>query len=94
MVDVTGGTAARDLVLALRRSGLRAERSYDARSMKAQLKAADRSGAPVALIIGDAEAAAGSVTIRDLRDGTQLTESRAAVLERAGATGRVLLEER
>ncbi len=94
VVDVTGGTAARDLVLALRRSGLRAERSYDARSMKAQLKAADRSGAPVALIIGDAEAAAGSVTIRDLRDGTQLTESRAAVLERAGATGRVLLEER
>jgi histidyl-tRNA synthetase len=94
VVDVTGGAAARDLVLALRRSGVRAERSYDARSMKAQLKAADRSGAPVALIIGEAEAAAASVTIRDLRDGTQLTESRAAVLERTAATGRVLMEGR
>jgi histidyl-tRNA synthetase len=62
--------------------------------MKAQLKAADRSGAPVALIIGEAEAAAASVTIRDLRDGTQLTESRAAVLERTAATGRVLMEGR
>ena len=45
VVDITGGTAARDLTAALRRAGLRADRAFDDRSMKAQLKAADRSGA-------------------------------------------------
>ena len=44
------------------------ERAYDQRSMKAQFKAADRSGAPVALLIGSEELAAGSVTLRALRE--------------------------
>ncbi|MBK1734277.1 histidine--tRNA ligase [Halorhodospira abdelmalekii] len=35
---------------------------------KGQLKRADRSGARVALILGDAEEAAGEVTVKDLRD--------------------------
>ena len=52
VVDVTGGTAARDLTAALRRAGLPADRAFDDRSMKSQLKAADRSGALVALIVG------------------------------------------
>ena len=59
VVDVTGGTAARDLTAALRRAGLRADRAFDDRSMKSQLKAADRSGARVALIVGPEELAAG-----------------------------------
>ncbi len=45
VVDVTGGAVARDLVLELRRAGLGADRAYDGRSLKSQLKAADRSGA-------------------------------------------------
>lgn len=36
-------------------------------SFKSQFKRADRSGARFALIIGDAEAAAGTVTVKDLR---------------------------
>ncbi|HLK46021.1 MAG TPA: ATP phosphoribosyltransferase regulatory subunit, partial [Acidimicrobiales bacterium] len=89
VVDVTGGTSARDVVLALRRAGVRAERAYDGRSMKAQLKAADRSGATLALIVGPAELAAGTVVVRDLSAGTQASEPLADVLERAGRTGTV-----
>ena len=40
--------------------------------MKAQMKAADRSGAEFAIIIGTDELAENQVTLRDLRgDGTQ-----------------------
>ena len=69
VVDVVGGVQARDLVDELRRAGLRAERAYDQRSMKAQLKLADRSGARVALIVGPDELAAGTVSLRPLRTG-------------------------
>ncbi len=67
VVDVAGGEAARDLTAALRGAGLAAERAFDGRSMKSQLKSADRSGALVALIVGPDEAAAGTVTVRPLR---------------------------
>ena len=55
VVDVAGGETARDLTAALRRAGLAADRAFDGRSMKAQMKLADRSGAVVALIVGPAE---------------------------------------
>jgi histidyl-tRNA synthetase len=67
VVDVTDGSLARDLTHALRREGIRCERAYDGRSMKAQMKAADRSGARLALIVGEQEVADGTVTVRDLR---------------------------
>jgi len=67
VVDVTGGEAALALTTELRRTGLRADRAYDGRSMKAQMKRADNSGARFALIVGDQEAADGTVTLRDLR---------------------------
>jgi histidyl-tRNA synthetase len=67
VVDVTGGAVARDVTGELRAAGLRADRAYDARSMKAQLRAADRSGARVALIVGPDELAAGTVSLRPLR---------------------------
>lgn len=68
------------LVLELRRAGLRVDRSYDSRSPKAQMKAADRSGAGFALLIGDDERAAGTVTVRDLRgDGNQRSVARSAL---------------
>lgn len=71
VIDTTGGDAARDLVTALRRDGLRAARAYGNRSMKAQMKAADRSGAALAAIIGEDERAAGTATLRDLGRGEQ-----------------------
>ena len=36
-------------------------------AMKAQMKVADRSGAPLAVIVGEDEIATGEVTLRDLR---------------------------
>ncbi len=72
VVDVTGGDVARDLTVDLRRAGLGADRAFDGRSMKSQMKAADRSGARFAAIVGEDEAAAGVVTLRPLRaDGEQ-----------------------
>jgi histidyl-tRNA synthetase len=69
VVDLTDGAAARDLCEELRRSGLGADRAYDGRSLKAQLKLADRSGARVAIIVGPDELASGEVTLRDMRTG-------------------------
>jgi histidyl-tRNA synthetase len=69
VVDVAGGEAARDLTAALRRAGMRADRAFDGRSMKSQMKLADRSGARLALIVGPGERADGTVTVRPLRDG-------------------------
>ncbi len=69
VVDTTGGTAARRATERLRSAGLSADRAFDDRSMKAQMKAADRSGAAVAVIVGPDERAAGEVTVRPLRAG-------------------------
>jgi histidyl-tRNA synthetase len=66
VVDFAGGEAARDLTARLRHAGLRADRAFDARSPKAQFKAADRSGARLALVVGPDELARGTVGIKDL----------------------------
>ncbi|MDE0803458.1 MAG: histidine--tRNA ligase [Acidimicrobiales bacterium] len=77
VVDVTDGRSARDLTETLRDAGLSADRGFDGRSMKAQMKGANRSGARAAVIIGADEAAAGTVTLRDLRgDSDQQTIGR------------------
>jgi histidyl-tRNA synthetase len=67
VVDTTGGREALVLTEQLRAAGLRADRAYDHRSMKSQMKAADRSGAALALIVGSDELAAGTVVVRPLR---------------------------
>jgi len=67
VVDVTGGSHALSVCNDLRGRGLGADRAYGGRSMKAQMKLADRSGAPFAAIIGEDEVASGEVTLRDLR---------------------------
>ncbi len=67
VVDVTGGGVAREITAELRESGLIALRGYDGRSMNAQLKLADRSGARFAAIVGERELESGTVTLRNLR---------------------------
>ena len=67
VVDVTGGSHALGVCNTLRAAGIGADRSYGGRSMKAQMKVADRSGAPFAAIIGEDEVANREVTLRDLR---------------------------
>ncbi len=71
VVDAVDGSHAHRLCHALRAGGVRADRAYDARSMKAQMKLADRSGATVAIIVGADEAAGGTAILRPLRGGAQ-----------------------
>jgi histidyl-tRNA synthetase len=74
VVDTTGGRHATVLADRLRASGWHVERSFDSRSMKSQMKSADRSGAEVAVIIGADEAASGTAVARPLRtDADQST---------------------
>jgi histidyl-tRNA synthetase len=71
VVDTTGGTEALLLTAELRAAGVACDRAFDDRSMKAQFKASDRSGAALALVVGEREAAEGTVTVRDLTTGEQ-----------------------
>ncbi|MGI8754874.1 MAG: histidine--tRNA ligase, partial [Acidimicrobiales bacterium] len=52
VIDVTGGAEARRLTSELRGAGVRCDRGFDQKAMRAQMKAADRSGASHAVIIG------------------------------------------
>jgi histidyl-tRNA synthetase len=83
VVDTTGGREAMLLTDELRRAGLRADRAFDGRSMKSQMKAADRSGAAVALLVGSQELESGAVTLRVLRGDAheQLSVPRAEVID-------------
>ena len=69
VVDVADGRSAIVLCDRIRQAGLGVDRAFDGRSMKAQMKRADRSGATVAVIVGPDEQAAGAATVRDLRPG-------------------------
>jgi len=63
------------LAMDLRRSGVSAEIDYTRRSMKAQMKEADRLGARFTAVIGEDEVRAGTVTLRDMQTGDQQTLS-------------------
>jgi histidyl-tRNA synthetase len=77
-----GGDEAVLLTDEVRRAGMRVDRAWDDRSMKAQMKAADRSGAAIALIVGEDERSSGTVTVRDLRgDAGQQAVPRAELIE-------------
>jgi histidyl-tRNA synthetase len=53
----------------LRDAGVRATMGFDDRSLKAQLRGANRTGAAFALVLGEQEMAAGQVVLQDmLRD--------------------------
>jgi histidyl-tRNA synthetase len=74
--------AARRLVEELRDAGVPAERSYEDRPLKAQLKMADHAGAAFAAIVGERELAGGVVTLRRLADGEQETVATEQLVER------------
>jgi histidyl-tRNA synthetase len=79
VIDTTNEDVATVLVDELRSAGFATGRAYDQRSMKSQMKVADKSGARLALLIGPQEMAAGEVTIRDLRsDDFEQTQRRVA----------------
>ncbi len=67
VVDTTGGAEATRITTELRRAGISADRAFDGRSMRAQMKVADRSGAALAVIVGPDEQRDGVASLRSLR---------------------------
>ena len=59
------------IIGSLRRAGLRVDRSYGGRALKGAMKAADQSGARVALVLGERDLAAGTVVVKNLTNGVQ-----------------------
>jgi histidyl-tRNA synthetase len=74
VIDGLGGREALVLTHELRQSGLRADRAYGGRSVKAQWKVADRSGAAYAVMLGRDEFSRDAVGVKDLRRDTPQTE--------------------
>jgi len=76
-----GRTAAWTLLRALRDAGLPAQMEFDARSVRAQMKRADRVAARVTLIVGGDELARGEITLRDMATGEQHAIARDTIVE-------------
>jgi histidyl-tRNA synthetase len=76
------------LITALRRAGVRADMTFGARGLKGAMKAADRSGADYAVLIGTEERSNGTVRLKDLKTGDQqdvaATSATDWLLERLG----------
>ena len=80
VVDTVDGRHAHELCHLLRKNQIRADRAYDLRSMKAQMKSADRSGARIALIIGSEEVENATIMLRPMGSGEQYSISRKDLL--------------
>ena len=69
------GTAAKTYALGLvgrlRAAGIAADLAYGDRGMTGAMKAADRSGASYAVVLGDRDLEAGTAQVKDLRTGEQ-----------------------
>jgi histidyl-tRNA synthetase len=79
VVNAAGGASATRVLAELRESGLSADRAYGGRSVKAQWKAADRSGARYGVMLGAAELERNVVGVKDLQTGEQIDVPRDAV---------------
>ncbi|WP_270164570.1 histidine--tRNA ligase [Paenibacillus sp. SYP-B4298] len=64
---------ASGVLYALRQAGLSAERDYQSRKMKAQLKSADRLQASFTAILGEDELAKGEIVLKTMATGEQQT---------------------
>ena len=61
------------LVQELRKAGIKADMDHCGRSLKAQFKYANKTGAPLTAVIGDEEAANGTVKVKRMADGEEKT---------------------
>ena len=69
------------LAAQLREVGLRVDLAYGERGLKGAMRAADRSGAAVALVAGDREIEAGTVGVKDLATGEQVDVAADSVVD-------------
>jgi histidyl-tRNA synthetase len=63
--------AAFVLVEQLREAGFRAEMGYDEKSLRSQLRRANKLGAAFTVMLGERELAAGKVALKDMQGGEQ-----------------------
>jgi histidyl-tRNA synthetase len=91
-VDVFGVPLGEDALAALvpvagalRASGVRVDLAYGGRGLKGAMKAADRSGARFALVLGERDLEAGVVGLKDLGSGEQLEIPLDSAVERVRA---------
>ena len=73
--------AALALVAELRRAGVGALLPFGDRSLKSQLKSADKAGVAYVVIVGEGELQSGDWTVRTLADSSQQTVARAALVD-------------
>ncbi|HSN78667.1 MAG TPA: histidine--tRNA ligase, partial [Anaerolineae bacterium] len=73
--------AALALVAELRRAGVGALLPFGDRSLKSQLKAADKAGVAHVVIVGEGELQSGQWTVRTLADGSQQAVARAELVD-------------
>jgi histidyl-tRNA synthetase len=71
LLDEKYETGAMKILSGLRQAGIRADRDYNQRSIKAQMKYADKMGARLVLLLGEDEIQRGVVTIRDMQTRQQ-----------------------
>ena len=60
------------LAAQLRAAGVRVDLAYGDRALKGAMRAADRSGARLALVLGDRDIESGTVGVKDLGTGEQV----------------------
>ncbi|MBY4205484.1 histidine--tRNA ligase [Rhodococcus fascians] len=73
-----------DISAQLRERGIAVDMAYGNRGMKGAMKAADRSGARYALVLGDQELSAESIVMKDLSNGEQETVALVDVVDVLG----------
>ncbi len=83
-----GDRSLLELARRFRRSGLTCDFDPLQRSMKAQMKQADRMNARFVVILGEEELRSGSVTVRSMRDGWQETVTPEEAFTRIREAGR------
>jgi histidyl-tRNA synthetase len=70
-----------ELVNDLRRAGIRAQMSFGGRSLRAQLRQADRTGAAFACIVGEDEVRSGQLVMKDMVAGGQDLVFRGSIVD-------------
>lgn len=80
VVDTVDGMHAHEVCHLLRSNSVSADRAYDLRSIKAQMKSADRSAAKIALIIGSDEVENSTIMLRPMGSGEQYSIARKDVV--------------
>lgn len=80
-VGAPAKTLAFSILNLLRLNGFRADLSFGDRSLKAGLKAADRSGANYAVLLGESELSSAQVLVKDLKSSSQTEVSLADLVD-------------